>query len=267
MTTIKKEKITINEFLEVVKKLDRKVIEIFKVVVDEEWDELIDSRPLLLKNLHELHFSTMISFCLLAEEYDTLYKQDWWFEKFDHLIKMIKAEESFENFVRNRENQLFSYIKDNYVLNFYYEFESKIRNLTREIKRVRNLNKNTQKNKTFLLGNESFYDIVNGFFIDFLKFEDKDIEVLKLYSSIRNTIHNSGFFYSTTRENQRVDFKDRYYEFINESPVDFIDFNFLHELIYELLILIEKTLNNEKIKAIKEIIDPISRVDFKEIDK
>jgi hypothetical protein len=48
MTEIKEEPITINDFIEVIKNLDRKVIKLFQIVIDKKWNELSDSRVLLL---------------------------------------------------------------------------------------------------------------------------------------------------------------------------------------------------------------------------
>jgi len=262
MTEIKKEDITINEFIEVIINLDRRIIMLYQIVIDNKWNELSDSRSLLLKSLHEINFSTILSLSVLAESHKLLNEQSWWLEKFNHLSEMIKKEENFADFSTNRQNYLFNYLKDNYILNFYYEFEAKIRNFVRELKEVKNLDNRTKKKKQYLNGNESFYFIELGFFIDYLGFTHKDIEVLQLYSPIRNTIHNTGFFYSTTEQNLAVKFKDRTYDFIHEEPIDFIDFTFIEQLLSELVTVIEKILKNKLITAISEIQDPISRVTF-----
>jgi len=113
-----------------------------------------------------------------------------------------------------------------------------------------------------LNGNESFYFVKQGFFINYLNFKEKDIEVLQLYSPIRNTIHNTGFFFSTKDQNLAVKSKDSTYNFIHEEPIDFLDFKFIELLLSELVSLIEKIFISKPIAAIGEIQDPVSRVTF-----
>jgi len=73
MTEIKKEDITINEFIEVIINLDRRIIMLYQIVIDNKWNELSDSRSLLLKSLHEINFSTILSLSVLAESHKLLW--------------------------------------------------------------------------------------------------------------------------------------------------------------------------------------------------
>ncbi len=122
---------------------------------------------------------------------------------------------------------------------------------------------NKTKSELSLNGNEGFYFIYRGLFEDFLNFDKIDYEVLEIFAAIRNTIHNSGIYFSPHDEKSpSFNYRKKTYTFIYGKPVNFITIDFIKNMLFDLLDLWEKLLKNNIISNIGFIKDPIADVKF-----
>lgn len=251
---------SIESKIKYIKDIDKKIIEIHKSIIKNKWDQTKDTRMLLLVYLNELNTNTILGYCFQAENLKLSSSKDWWLEKFDHMEDVINRVKDFDLFATYRNDSYFNMLKDSYLFNFYFEFETRIRHIVREIGNINNPNIKTNKNRPFLDGNEGFYFISKGFFEDYLSLTVKEYEVIHIYSEIRNTLHNSGFYFPHDGKDKTLRFKGEDYVFKNKAPVNFLDNNLYQALINALVDLISITLKHNKIKDIKEILDPVSNI-------
>lgn len=259
--TIHTDIVTSNYIIEKIKEIDSKIIELAISFKEKKW-ESYDTRFLLLQFLHELNTNTIIGFCYQSECISISNEKNWWLEKFPHKKDVILSQNNFNQFSKERNDSFFKYLHDNYVINFYFEFETRIRNLVREIKEVKNINKKSKKVPAILEGDEAFYFISEGFFKNYLEFYIEDYEVVKIYSEIRNTIHNSGFYFPPDKKDKTLIFKGSSYTFKNEAPVNFIDYKLTFQIISALVDLIDITLNHNKIQKFRIIPDTFSKINW-----
>lgn len=257
---MRSEAFTIQDRISLIVELDRKLIEILNEIRVNNWDSLKDSRMLFFRYVNELNANTIFQFAFQAESYQLLNNTGWLKEKLPHLSENIDGVSNIDNYSLKRNYNISSQIWNAFILNYFYEFETRLRSIVRNLKTVRNVEKT--KRISYLNGNEGFYLIYRGLFEDYLSFNSKDYEVLKIFSAIRNTIHNSGIYFSLNQEPSYFNYRGKTYNFVYGKPINFMTREFVKNMLWDLLELWEKLLKCNRISNIELIKDPISNVKF-----
>jgi len=259
--SIIKETVTINHIINLIIELDKKLISISKGIKSSDIDKLNDSRILFIKFISELNSNTILQFAFQAECYGKTKNKDWLIKRLPQYKDQIAKITDINMYSLNRNNNIITRIWDSFVLNYFYEFETLLRNIVRNLKKVKNLRKT--KRQSYLTGNEPFYWIYRGLFENYLSFKKEDYEVLKIFSAIRNTIHNSGFYFPNSNTLKSFRYRGKTYNFKYGNPVNFITKEFSTNMLYDLLVLFNKILMDSKIKNTYLIQDPKALVAFR----
>ncbi|MFW5983258.1 MAG: hypothetical protein ACOCQ4_02065 [bacterium] len=240
--------------------MDKKLLNILNEFKDEKWDSVKDSRILFFKYITELNSNTILQFAFQAESYHLTKNKDWLKKILPHLANNIDKISNMDNYSSNRNNNISSQIWDTFILNYFNEFETRLRSIVRNLGNVRNLEKT--KRKSSLNGNEGFYLVYRGLFEHHLNFNKTDYEVLKIFAAIRNTIHNSGIYFTPNKKNYSFNYRGEIYHFIYGKPVNFITSNFVKNMLFDLLDLWRELIKDKRIGNIGLIKDPIAEVKF-----
>ncbi len=123
---------------------------------------------------------------------------------------------------------------------------------------------NKENLKKCLRGTEKFYTIRKSFVESYLELELEDSNLIQLLQEIRNSIHNSGIFYPFNQQDKEITYKEVTYKFSNSYPINFIDWEFTTFIIADLVKLIRKILTHNLIVGVDEIIDPVTKITWKE---
>lgn len=257
--TIPKEINTISDSITSIIELDTKLISIRDEIKGQKWDSLSDSRMIFFRYINELNLNTILQLAFLCESSHRSKDKEWLQARFPHLKKQINDISDINAYSSNRLNHISSHILDTFILGYFNEFETRLRNITRELKTI----KNPDKKNDFLNGNESFHLIYRGLFESYLSLKQSDYEVLKIFAAIRNTIHNSGFYFPLSPKSPTFKYRDATYQFNYGKPINFITKEFRQNILLDMLELWRKILINYKIKNIELINDPLSDIEFK----
>ena len=256
--TINREQVTINSLLELLRQIDLEVIEVMEVTKNFNWNRYKDSRELLKVNIHENVLTTTFTLSMLAETMNTYSQRQWWSKilpyyenKFEH-----NSNFDFEKFVSDRQTRILNREKDSLLLDCFYEFETSIRNIVRVLGNIPNKD---SPNK-YLKGIEKLYLIRKSFIEDYLKIDLEDLTLIELLQDVRNSIHNSGIFFSFNQQDKEVLYKDITYRFSNGCPVNFVDWEFTKFVIIDLIKVIKKILTHDLITGVNEVIDPVTKI-------
>jgi hypothetical protein len=258
------EPISIQEIIDSINKLDTKLLEIAEKAKELKVDNLKDSRMLFIRYIAELNSITIFQLSFQAESSNKLEDKNWIKQRVPHLSQRIDAISDIEGYSNNRNKNISKHIRECFFLGYFNEFETRIRSFVRTIGNI--VNVNSTKNRNKLDGDEPFYLIYRGLYESYLNYDKSEYEVLKIFSAIRNTVHNSGFYFSKNSEGKAFNYKNESYLFRHGEPVSFLDFNLMETIQMDLLCLFLKTINDERIKRIKLIEDPISSVKFTGIE-
>lgn len=251
---------SIQDRINIIIELDKKIIEIDKEIKDKGWDSLKDSRMLFIRYISELNSNTILQMSFQAESHEKPADKEWLKARMQHLSEQIDSITNIRQFSVNMNNHILRNTWDWFIFSYFFEFESRIRSIVRNIGTVQNVQKT--KSKKPLNGNESFYLIYRGLYESFLKLDKSQYEVLKLFSAIRNTIHNSGFYFSPTKDDKIYNYRGKSYHFKHGSPINFLTSEFIKNIMMDLLMLFSKTIVNKRISTINFIKDPVSNVKF-----
>jgi len=259
--TIPTKETTIQTWIDRINKIDQILLENYLTIKKIGWNEDTDLRMNLLKNLSEINLQTVLRFAYDAESFEKLKDINWLIERFPHHKDTFKKIPDYSAFYINRRNISLNMTKNDFLFKYFFEIEAKLR-LT--VKNIPNaiLKEGNKKKKKFLKGTEPFHEIYVGLLKTHLNLPLKDYEVLSLSSTIRNTIHNSGFYYSTKGNNRIIRFRNKDYSFVHSKPINFLSDELIEQIILDLISLIIKILNHDKIKEIESMEDPISRITF-----
>lgn len=258
--TIKYEIVNINDSLNIITQNDLRLISVYNKYY-RNLDKYIDSRSLLLINLHELNLNTIILYCNYAENYNNVHSKDWWINKIPHQREIVETSEDFEKFASDRDYNVLNSIKDDYLLNIFFEFENKIRNIVRQLGSIPNLNERTKSKSPNLIGDEAWYYIWKGFFNSYLSLPNETTEVLELYTALRNTIHNGGFYFNSKVSTDQINFMNQPFIFENLKPI-YLTLKLRQDLYFNLIDLIDLAFGHQKLTSIDLIKDPITDVKF-----
>jgi hypothetical protein len=261
---IKSETVTIQDMIHSILELDKQVINIQTEIKVDKLDQNKDSRMLFLKNINDININTIIQFSFQAESQNKLSDKDWLKERLPHLVSSIDNYDDISKYAFNKNRHIFNQILDNLILNYFFEFETKVRSIVRSIENLENpyYNPKNKRKNQYLNGSESFGAISKGLFENYLEFNKEDYEVVGIFSAIRNTIHNSGFYFSQYLKNSDYTFRKINYVFAHGKPVSFFTMEMKFNLLKDLLTLFKKIINHEKIKKIEQVKDPVSEVKF-----
>jgi hypothetical protein len=254
---------SIQNRIDLIIELDKKLIEINSRIKDNKWDSLKDSRVLFIRYLSELNSDTILQMSFQAETHGKTSDKTWLKDRLPHLSEQVEKITDIKKYAENRDNNILSHTWDCFILSYFIEFETRLRSIVRNIGKIENVYATKSKKK--LNGNEAFHLIYRGIYESFLRIRKTDYEVLKVFSAIRNTIHNSGFYFSASNEDATFHYRDKSYHFKNGYPVNFLTAEFIKTLLLDLLELFSKTISNKKISNIDFIKDPISEVKFKKL--
>nr|WP_321453089.1 hypothetical protein [uncultured Carboxylicivirga sp.] len=257
--SMKKEVYTIQNRIDLIIELDNKILSILKSIKDKKWDSIKDSRMLFIRYISEMNSNTIFQLSFQAESHSKLTDKDWIKSRLPHLTKQIDGLGDINTYSENRHNNISSHLFDNLIINYFSEFETRIRSIVRNLQDVKHLQK---KDGSFLIGNEPFTWIYRGLLESYLEFEEKDYEVIKMFSAIRNTIHNSGIFFSPDNKNKVIEYKGVTYEFEYGKPVNFLTAEFKKDILIDLLEVFSKVISHEKIINVEYIKDPLADVTF-----
>lgn len=249
---------SIQDFINVIVDLEKKLQQISNEIKDNNWHQNKDSRMLFILFTKDLNLNTILLLSILSDSTKNLQDIEWYKNKLPFFKRSIETNNNFVKFCNDRINNIFNYILSDFFLSYFFEFETRIRNILRSLQIVKNKEKNTVFN-----GNENITKVFNCLFQDFLMFEKKEFEIAIFFSAVRNSIHNSGIFFSPKDEDLQVDYRDKTYNFAYGKPVNFLSLELKKIMMLDLLDLFSKIINNPKIKKIELIKDPVADIDFK----
>jgi hypothetical protein len=215
----------------------------------------------LLKNLSEINLQTVLRFAYDAESLKKLEDINWIIERVPHHKDTFKKIPDYNKFYQNRRNISLNLTKNDFLLKYFFELEAKLRLIVKNIPTAI-LKEGNKKKKRYLKGTEPFHEIYVGLLKTYLKLPLRDYEVLALSSTIRNTIHNSGFYYSIRGNNKTISYKNKNYLFVHSKPINFLSDELIEQIILDLISLLIKVLNHEQIKKIEFMEDPITKITF-----
>jgi hypothetical protein len=259
---IKKNPTTVNALLELLKEIDLEVIEVMKASNFFRLNPYEDSRAILLVNIHENVLMSTFVLSMLAETVNIHNKKDWWSKQLPHLKKQFDADSKFDfdRFVFNRQNKVLNREKDNLLFDTFHEFETKIRNIVRVLGNVPDV----AKPNRFLNGTEKLYLIRKSFIENYLKLDADCSMLIELLQEIRNSIHNSGIFYSYSQQDKEIIYKGTTYKFSHGYPINFASWPFTQAIILDLVKVVGKILKHELITEVERIEDPVTKITWEQ---
>lgn len=198
------------------------------------------------------------SLSMLAETINIYNQKEWWAKRLPHLKKQFDSDSKleFETFVFNRQNKVLNREKDNLLFDTFHEFETKVRNIVRVLGDV----PDSSRPSRFLNGTEKLYLIRKSFIEDYLQLDLEDSKLIELLQEIRNSIHNSGIFYSYNQQDKEIVYKDGTYKFSHGFPINFTNWAFTQFIILELVKVIGRILTHELITKVAIIEDPVTKI-------
>jgi len=259
LSIMKKESYTIQDRIDVIVELDEKLLSINDSIIGKGWDSLTDSRMLFVKFISEMNSNTIFQLSFQAESHEKLKEKEWLKARLPHFSEKIDSLENLDSYSANRHNNISARVFDTLILDFFNEFETRLRSIVRNLENVKHPKK---KDGSFLQGNEPFYFICKGLFDDYLGLKEEDYEVINVFSTIRNTIHNTGIYFAINQKDKSLDYKGKVYTFEYGKPVNFLNSDFKKDILMELLELFSKVVLSKKINDIKLIKDPLANVVF-----
>ena len=144
-------------------------------------------------------------------------------------------------------------------MDIFNKFESKIRIIVRTV--VKN---NPSLNLT---GEDKFWKIRKKFFKGFLKLKSNELKGLELYSELRNTIHNNGYYLPPINMKSKKKTQDRTITFSGvkcklfyNASINCLSWELIHKLVINFYTITEIIYLNKKIKSISFIMDPVTKV-------
>ena len=257
---IKSYPISIQDRINQILTLDEILVEILAELKTQGIDQLIDTRSLFVRFLSELNTITVFQLSFHAESYEKLSKKDWLKQRLPAQSLKIDGIKDFNEYMMRRSKNSLKQIWDCFFLTFFREFETRIRNIVRQVECINNLQATKSKKK--LIGHESFYYIYRGLYESYLRMEKSQYEVLKIFTAIRNTVHNSGIYYSTNKKNMVSNYSGRTYRFRHGYPVSFLNEELRISILTDLTKLFLATIKHQRIKKILVIKDPFSEIEF-----
>lgn len=186
--------------------------------------------------------------------------KDWLKNRFPPMGKKIENID-IDRFATIQFNDLANTLKAQYLLDFHREMETKLRKLVRFIGKIPNVHSTRKKND--LKGNENYNLIIQGLIIKYLAIKKKDYQVLNLLSLIRNTLHNSGVYFSPNSKDKFITYRGITYHFKTNRPINFLSDELFEYIMIDLVKLIEILLTNVRISKHSNIVDPIKNIKFK----
>jgi hypothetical protein len=261
---ITSESVTVQDMINSIIELDKRVINILKEVKEDKLNQNEDSRILFLKNISDINVNTILQYSFQVESQNKLSDKEWLKKRLPHLSSSIDSHTDISKYAFNKNRHIFNQILDNLILNYFFEFETKVRSIVRSIKSIKNPYYNPKKKKSnqYLNGGETFGAISKGLFENHLKLNKEDYDVIGIYSAIRNTIHNSGFYFSQSLKKSNYTYRKINYVFEHGKPVSFFTMEMKFNLMKDLLTLFKKIINHDEIKKIEQVNDPVAEVKF-----
>lgn len=261
--TIPTKETNIQSFIDRVNRIDLDLMDKYKTIRDYGWNERNDLRMNLFNNLNELNLQIVLRFSYEAECIEKLYDKNWIIKRIPQHQETFNKLPDYPKFCSNRINISLNMIKNDFLLKYFFEMESKLRLIVKSIKNIKR--KNNKKKICFLKGTEPFNEIYTSFFELYLNLPKKNYEVLRMASILRNTIHNSGFYYHPKEKNTTVQYGGKSYSFIHGKPISFVSDDMLEKIILDLNMLLFKILKHPKIQQFKLMDDPVCKIKFLKI--
>ncbi|KYG72256.1 hypothetical protein EV198_0322 [Roseivirga ehrenbergii] len=261
---ITSESVTVQDMINSIIELDNHVINVLEETAVDKLHRNKDSRILFLKNIHDINVNTIIQFSFQTESQNKLTDKDWLKKRLPHLSSSIDSHSDISKYAFHKNRHIFNQILDNLILNYFFEFETKVRNIVRSIKNLENpyYNPKSKKSNPYLNGSEPFGAIRKGLFENHLNLTNEDYEVIGIYSAIRNTIHNSGFYFSPDSKNSNYTYRTINYVFEHGKPISFFAMEMKFNMMKDLLTLFENIINHNKVKKIEKVNDLSAEVEF-----
>jgi len=151
-------------------------------------------------------------------------------------------------------------IKNDFLLSYFSEIESKFRLIVKRIKTIKF--ESNRKSIKYLQGTEPFTEIYKSFLNSYLKIPKRDYQVIKMINILRNTIHNSGYYYNIKGKNISVSYRGNSYLFKQGKPVNFVSDEIIEQIILDLNTLLLRVLTHKKIIQYKFLEDPVRKIRF-----
>ncbi|WP_415281112.1 hypothetical protein [Candidatus Nitrososphaera sp. FF02] len=164
---------------------------------------------------------------------ENVIKRDWWKEKFG-----LEEESSIKRQISDYE--MFLRIAFTHLL--FSSVESSIRNFARSVIPTESRN-----------GTVDFYRVY-PILLNRLSLAPY-IELLRLLSNIRNTIHNNGVFFPSNQENQTIVYNSRTYTFEVGKVLEFVGTQFVLDFVPDIRNLLVKMIESPAISSAGPIRD------------
>lgn len=200
-----------------------------------DWDTAKDARITVFSKLINVCNSTQLSFTFMSFH---LTKLDWW--------KQIAKSEIPVNDAQIYANEYDMFTKIGFIQFSFSSIESAFRLF------VKSLDSSACNN-----GTAEFKSIYSWL----LKRTDLQSHenLLDLLRLVRNTIHNNGVYFHKSGLNESVTYKGNDYNFNIGSPVDFMTWDFIFDLIGDVETLVIKVVKSDIINEIDQIEDPFAK--------
>jgi len=208
-----------------------------KLLKENSWQEN-DARIVIFTKGIRVMNGIQIGFSHLSRD---LRKDDWWKTRYPkHTITSENKQllmEDFDNLLRSA-----------LIVETYGIFESTVRIIA-----------NSYSSKIFPDVTINFSQIYPKF-LNELQLQ-KFVPLVKIWSNIRNSIHNDSHFIPTKKQEQNpnIDYDGHAYKFRAEKPIIYAGWKDLCELSYELGKATHQIITSEKISSIQSIEEPGSK--------
>lgn len=199
------------------------------------WNPIKDARITIFSKCINVCISTQLSFTFM---YFHLTKVDWW--------KQIAKSEIPQKDAIIYANEFNMFTKIGFIQFTFSSIESAFRLY------VKSLNPTACNN-----GTAEFKSIYSWLLKRAnLQAHENLLDLLRL---IRNTIHNNGVYFHKSGSNESVTFKGKNYNFNVGSPVDFVTWDFIFEIMTNIEDLIIEVVKSNVINVINQIDDPFAK--------
>lgn len=222
-----------------IEELGRKIEENQHALVDAqtalsrkyEWNEN-DARLTVLNKCSSVLSSINLGYVFFSKY---LTKEDWW--RANSTLAIDREQMS------NAGNEFEMFLRIGLIQNTLYAIESSFRIYVRAIDPM-----------ACSQGTAEFKNIYE-WLLTRVRLQ-KYITLLDLWRNIRNSMHNNGLFWPTSRKDSLINYKDVIYTFEVGKPNDFVSTEFIVRLLPDIRMLLQELLESEEIVnplEIKEI--------------
>lgn len=214
---------------------------IIKLKADNDsLDDSNDSRIVSFTTLREVANSSLLSSIFLK---DHLTSQEWWASNKSVTVPTTNSEKYIEA-------RIYFYCVDlstNYLLLSFTHFENSLRSIVKAIPSTK-----------FPNATENFWEIRN-YLIDQSEINSDYKELIKIFQTIRNSVHNGGFH---NRDTESVTYKSRTFTFEKNKPISFDLWSSIEFIMLEINQFLLDLMTSKLISGVPVLKHPFATINF-----